>query len=328
MGQRGGAKRIPSEKGLASKKKDAEEQTDDATTKMTKALDSMRFSSKASLYSAAVGGCKILVDGMDGGLDLEKVTDFVTVLNRIIIGFGLRREAKIYVDSRAKDGVGAATAQTIYNLGRIDAQIWAQSFAVVNLGAMAIANSWKQQTISWMPSIVMEQPAAFVLTIALVGAPILFAVANRAAARAESAGLPAETESSAGATVSYATARSMGLFSVNMMLLCAGANALLGLVQLVTAITQTGWIALAFGLLDVIGTISIGGLLALLNESTRRAVVTATEGTAKTEKEYVGLYEAQIGFYQKIGSVFKFESFFKALGIAKLLYETVKGTSS
>jgi len=103
------------------------------------------------------------------------------------------------------------------------------------------------------------------------------------------------------------SARLMGFKASRNMSLCMGSFGLLGLVQIATSLanTSTSVIAKAFGLVDDAESFAFVGLLAALNRSSLRALVTATDATELKENDYVVHHGAEIDFYEKLGDVFR-----------------------
>lgn len=126
--------------------------------------------------------------------------------------------------------------------------------------------------------------------------------------------------------------RNMGVKAARNMTFFMGSFAIRGIAQSFASYMKSNKnilsIGFGFGIIDAVESFSIAGLIFVLNRSFLHAVVDST--SVKSSKEghvdynvYVGLLEAQKGFYNKIGSVIKSAAIFTALGALWQLYKKV-----
>lgn len=232
-------------------------------------------------------------------LNKMEQADLGLALYDFVAAFGLLGSYNIFRNSRAGDRISPPNllklTQTFYRL-------WLGMTAIESLGSIILASD-------------MNIPYASFVTIFLFSAN-LFAgewFHRRTLSKEDQPALASE----------YAPARTNGIKASRNMIWYAGTLGITALVEFTNAALQTvraktgedGVEAFISGFLDFNESIIVAGLLTSLYKTLLRAVFTSTQRDFNYgDSSFMDYYKAQIKFYGRVSSFFKYQALFTVLG--------------
>lgn len=282
-----------------------EDETRDESTLLQEDLKSMQFCYRAALFSVATtlytqqgSSLRTMLSNWNSLLD---VVSHVNILG-FAIGVWNIRQALL-------KEVGDTTPQDLCNLANTMRIVWFFAWSILTLSTIALSTSLNGILGNTSPFAAPITVGAIAITSALIIAKSTTtppAVANDSTLN---------------------QARTFGFLAARNMEFCMAGFVLDAVVTfLATLASSEPLLNKCLGMLDVLQPAAIFVLVQQLVKVFRPAVLRATDPkTFNSQTGYSSLYQAETGFYTKIGNVFMFPAFAKlATPYLVSLYELVK----